>query len=181
MLDEIVSGKGTEIVCLTGEHVFLQGDVDRWVYFVEKGLLKAFYLDPDGREHIKSLLVPGAAIGSLVALTGGGRCSFGLRAIADSRLRAVPYAALKEVADHDLGTARQVMAVLTELAMRKEKREYELLCLSAEERYERFLDEVAPRAPGLSQMDIAAYLGITPPALSRIRRRRGMTSRRGSD
>lgn len=60
---------------------------------------------------------------------------------------------------------------LLALAMKKEQREYEFLCLSAAERYLLFCQREAELVPRLSQLDIARYLGITPVALSRIRRR----------
>lgn len=54
---------------------------------------------------------------------------------------------------------------------RKEDREEALLCASAEDNYRRFLttnDKLAQRLP---QGDIARYLGITPIAFSRIKKR----------
>ena len=46
--------------------------LDQSVYFVRSGLLKASYLQLDGREQIKSILTPGTVIGSMTALIGGG-------------------------------------------------------------------------------------------------------------
>ncbi len=175
MLDAIISEHGRDLTCAVGENLFVQGDRSDFVYFVKAGLLKASYLGADGREQIKTILTPGMAIGSMTALTSDGRCSFGVQAVEESIVRAVPYSMLRSAAAEDLSSAQEVIEILADLARRKERREYELLCLSAEERYLLYLKEVAPRAPSLSQMDIAAYLGITPPALSRIRRRHGMT------
>ncbi|RME51917.1 MAG: Crp/Fnr family transcriptional regulator, partial [Deltaproteobacteria bacterium] len=63
--------------------------------------------------------------------------------------------------------------------VKKNRREFEFMQLSADSRYEAFLEAHADLLPRLSQYHIAAYLGITPVALSRIRRRRRMR-RKGS-
>ena len=53
--------------------------------------------------------------------------------------------------------------------MKKERREYEFLCLSAEERYRLLIKRSPDLVRQVTQNEIARYLGITPVALSRIR------------
>ena len=52
-----------------------------------------------------------------------------------------------------------------------QNREYELLCLSAEERYVRHLDNTPELFDLVTQNEIARYLGVTPVGLSRIKKR----------
>ncbi len=52
----------------------------------------------------------------------------------------------------------------------------ELLMLSATERYKQFLQNNPDIAAALPNYHIASYLGITDVALSRIRRRMGLTA-----
>ena len=54
---------------------------------------------------------------------------------------------------------------------RKRQREEDLLCLAAGARYFAFLERDPALSTRLEQQEIAAYLRITPVALSRIRRR----------
>ena len=56
----------------------------------------------------------------------------------------------------------------------KEKRERELLLLDAESRYKSFIHEFPHLEPRIKQHMIASYLGITPIALSRIRKKMGL-------
>jgi len=56
----------------------------------------------------------------------------------------------------------------------KEKRERELLLLDAESRYKIFREEFSILEPSIKQNTIASYIGITPIALSRIRRKMGL-------
>ncbi|MEM7216256.1 MAG: hypothetical protein AAF423_12000 [Pseudomonadota bacterium] len=55
--------------------------------------------------------------------------------------------------------------------MKKEMREYELLCLSAEDRYRRLMKSTPDIFNLVTQNEIARYLGVTPVALSRIKKR----------
>ena len=67
--------------------------------------------------------------------------------------------------------AQEIIDILLNFAMKKERREFELLCLSAEERYKLLLERSPDIAKNVTQNDISRYLGITPVALSRIRKR----------
>ena len=60
---------------------------------------------------------------------------------------------------------------LLNFSMKKERREREFLTESAEERYRMLMDRSPELFDKVTQKDIARYLGITPVALSRIRKR----------
>src|SRR5690606_18873603 len=83
----------------------------------------------------------------------------------------IPKAALLDLVAREPQVTVFINSLLLKLAMKKERREYELLCLSAEARYLLFCESEAHLLPRLAQNDIARYLGITPVALSRIRKR----------
>lgn len=170
---EILSKKGTEALVRQGSHVFHQGDRDPRLYVVRSGHLKAYYNGADGKEHVKSLIGPGATIGSMSAMDDTGTCSFGLVALSDVSLASLPFDLLAREAQGDIGVANEVIAFLVTFARRKERREHDLLCLSAEERYRQFLADGPTISTAVSQADIAAYIGVTPQALSRIKRRIG--------
>jgi len=155
-----------------GAYLFRQGDADSHIYGLRQGYLKAYYVNADGREHIKSLLMPGAFIGSVAAFADGGTCTFNLVAQTDCQVSAIPYARLRSLAAQDHGFALELVDFLTGYAHKKERREYDLLCLSATERYEAVVDQADALGGAFSQADIAGYIGITPQALSRIKRRR---------
>lgn len=162
---------GRAIVLTPGDHLFRQGDSGGSVYFVQSGLLKAYYLRPDGRELVKSFLPEGSVIGSLVAATGGGPCPFSLAATEQGTVLSLPYAHLREAARADLALAGALIDFLMTYGMRKERREHDLLTLSPERRYARFREATPGLAQRVSLADQAAYIGVTPQALSRIRRR----------
>lgn len=151
--------------------LFAQGTVDRAVYFVQSGLLKAFYTTPDGKELIKSFIRPGEFIGSLTSCRSGDPSPFSLSCLEPSRLFKVEFASLLEMTAEDPQVANFVTKGLMDLAEKKERREYEFLCLSAPERYALFKRRYPDLTSRVTQNDIARYLGITPVALSRIKQR----------
>ncbi len=149
----------------------MQGDHDSNVYFVKSGLLKAYYIRADGKEHIKSFLAEGSIIGSMVALVDGDPCTFSLVASEPTLVIALPYEVLANAAQTDISLANALVGFLSVYGKRKEQREYQLLSLSAEDRYELMMRDMPEIAGRISQADLAAYIGITPQALSRIKRR----------
>ena len=63
-----------------------------------------------------------------------------------------------------------IKSLLESAYIKKEKREREFLLDSAEIRYKRFLKENSNLIDRIKQYQIASYLGITPVALSRIKK-----------
>ncbi len=152
-------------------HVFMQGDEDRSLYVVKEGLLKAYYLLEEGKETIKTFLFPDDIIGSMTAAFNEQQCSFSLICLQNTVLIKIPFDKLYECVQSHPDLALSVIDLLLNFSMKKERREYELLCLSAEERYQILLERSPEIAKYVTQNDIARYLGITPVGLSRIKKR----------
>lgn len=170
-LDDFIARNGTARSAEAGEHLFRQGDLDRSLYIVVGGLLKAYYLSTDGKENIKSFILPGDKIGSLTAMHAGGECTFSLVCLKRCDLVVLQFSALHEASRNDLEVSSAIVDFLLTFGMKKEMREYELLCLSAEDRYRRLLKNAPEILDLVTQNEIARYLGVTPVGLSRIKRR----------
>lgn len=170
-LNTYIAAHGVPLRCAAGDVLFWQGDPSQHLYFVQSGLLKAAYALEDGREFIKSFLVGGDMIGSLNAMHGGGTCTFTLSCLEDVELTQLSFQSLRAACRCDVALSQDVMEVLLNFGMKKEKREYELLSLSAEERFAALLDKDPAILAKVRQKDLARYLGITPVAFSRIKKR----------
>lgn len=170
-LDDLFRRLGQPLTLDKNEYVFRQGDAHEYVYFIEKGLLKAFYVSSAGKEAIKSFLLPGDIIGSLSAAVRRDVCTFNLICLKDSKLLRLPFAAVIEAGKASMETSANLIDMLLALAMKKERREYEFLALSAQERYLALCEHSPEILQQVTQNDIAHYLGITPVALSRIKNR----------
>ncbi len=162
---------GRKVALEVGDHVFMQGDSNSNIYFVKSGLLKAYYIRADGKEHIKSFLPEGSIIGSMVALVDGDPCTFSLVANEPTTAIALPYKVLADAAQSDIELANALVGFLGTYGKRKEQREFQLLSLSAEDRYALLVETNPDISDRVSQADLASYVGITPQALSRIKRR----------
>jgi CRP-like cAMP-binding protein len=164
-----------------GETVFHQDDAQPFLFIVAEGLVKLVYLQPDGKEWIKSFVAEGQFFASVAALAPAGRASFSAVAVEACRLERIPFALLADLADRDLGWSRLLRRALMLFAERKERRERQLLTLTPEDRYRALLAEAGHLLPRVPQKDLASYLGITPVGLSRIARRVRMQVGSGDD
>ena len=168
---ELFQLEGVTIEKEKGEHVFMQGDSDKSLYFIQSGLLKAYYTSEDGKESVKSFLLSNDIIGSLTSSYSEGVCSFSLLCLESTVLIKTPFKSLWEHSKKDMEIANEMIEFLLRFAMKKEKREYELLCLSAEERFCILENNSPSLLEKVTQNDLARYLGVTPVGLCRIKKR----------
>ena len=168
---QLLKQNGTLKTFAKNEHVFTQGETDKNLYFVQSGLIKAYYLSNEGKEFVKSFITTNDVIGSLTSLYANDSCSFSLICLEESHLVQLPFSVLESMSKEYHEVANNMVEVLLKFSMKKERREYEFLCLSAEERYKLLKKNSPEIIEKVTQNDIAKYLGITPVALSRIKNR----------
>jgi len=168
---EVLTQDAVTVTRKKGQHVFLQDSVDKSLYFVQSGLLKAYYSSENGKTFVKSFIQASEIIGSVGSAFSNTKCSFGLICLEDSVLQKLSLQTIIDYGKTDLTLANELIQFLLQLAMKKEKREFEFLCLSAEERYQQLCENSPQLIPRVTQNDLAHYLGVTPVGLSRIKKR----------
>lgn len=154
-----------------GEHVFQQGEVCGDIFLLTAGLVKLYYLTNDGKEWIKSFVADQGMFGSRTCQALGAPSPFSAQCLESTQVMRVPYSLFESTCLEQPELALKLFDFSQWLSLRKEQREHELLCLNAEQRYQRFLEEQRALLGRVTQIDIARYLGITPIALSRIKKR----------
>lgn len=154
-----------------GSLIFSQGQKNENLYFVMNGIIKAFYTSHEGKESVKSFICSGEFIGSLNSIYENGETSFALECIDDVEVICINFNELYKNSEKDIEICLSLVDGLLQLAKKKELREFEFLNLSPEERYLALKERNPQIINKVTQNDIARYLGITPVALSRIRRR----------
>lgn len=156
-----------------GEHLLVADrDPATDVVFVVRGILREYFLVPDGTERTKAFVVEGQVSGSLADLLSGEPSRANIVAEEPARVLCAAYGELKQLgARHavwaDFG--RQMTAALLQ---HKARREYELLALDAAGRYEAFRERSEGLEARVKAKHVASYVGITPVHLSRLRRAR---------
>ncbi len=162
-------------VFLPGEPVFHQGEPDGCIRLLVNGLVKLAYEDPQGRAFTKSIVQDGEIFASMASLNGL-EASFSAVALARSEVEEVPWRILERLAarHHAWETAARRAFML--YAFRKEQREFQFLTLSAAERWAWLCQHRPDLLNRVTQAELAAYIGVTPVGLSRLKTR-GLSKR----
>jgi CRP-like cAMP-binding protein len=163
-----------------GELFLCAGDVAVDSGIVLAGITREYYPLDDGREVTRGFAGPGNYVGSLSDLLVGQPARSSTVAEIDTRLAVIPWRRVRELAAQRPAWAEFSARVTERLYLAKAEREYELLALDAEARYQRFRTLYAAIEPAIAQRHVASYVGITPEHLSRLRRRLGIAAGRVS-
>jgi CRP-like cAMP-binding protein len=160
-------------------HLLRAGQRATQVAVVVSGLLREYFVLPDGSERTKAFVAENELSGSLADLLSGGPSRAFIVAEEPSRLLVASAADYTALAARSDAWARFQLRALERLLLAKAEREYELLGMDAAARYA----ALVARWPGLearvAARHVASYLGITPVHLSRLRRRRREARRHG--
>lgn len=150
------------------EYLVAEGMVDRYLYIVEEGALKIFYI-ADYQEQIVRFGYPNSIMNSPISFISGEPSEFYIQALKKSVLLRIHrndfYKYIQQNNSYLLQYTQALEATIAQLITR----ETDLLTVSPTERYQR----VYKRSPQLFQhipaKYIASYLRMTPETFSRIR------------
>ena len=154
--------------------ILKEGEVENYLYFIDKGIIRFFLnkIHPaePSKEITFSLLTEnmfGSAYDSFITRSP---CSYNVKTVTDSELYRIHFDDLEE-----LYTTTKISNYLgrisaEQLYVRKMQREISLLTHSAEERYMNLLRSNPRLIQEVPLKHIASYIGITSQALSRIRK-----------
>lgn len=154
-----------------GRHLARAGDPAEGLWFIRSGLVRYYFL-AEGVEHTGQFFDDGMFFADVFALSTGQPGLQNIEALAETEALLIPRAALFAAYEADHALERFGRRLIEEAMAGVQRRNAALLQLSAEARYARLIEmrpEVVRRMP---QYVVASYLGITPEALSRLRRRR---------
>lgn len=168
MLDQLLN-KGLKTKSFSkGEMLQREGQENARVFIVKKGLLRSYIIDEKGKEHIYMFASEGWLASDIESQSFKNNTVLFIDAIEDSEVYVLEPSDLtpsvESVEDYDL----IVNALMKRMGV-MQRRILSLMSASARERYESFL-QIYPELPNRVPLKmIAAYLGITPEALSTIR------------
>lgn len=152
-----------------GEFFVREGDVPQTIGFVISGILRLYYIDPDGNEFTKSFCAENSFVAAYSALLMRQPSRLFIQALEDAKILIADYSTYRSLLESQAGLQQLNCKIAEFLFIKKERRESALLLDDAKTRYLSFLEEYPGLEARLKQHHIASYLGVTPVTLSRIR------------
>lgn len=146
------------------------GQMSQKHHYVAEGLVRLFYTTPEGKELNKGFYGDGYIVGSLSALILDEPCRFAVETLEPGVVIELPIANLKKLIDPGNGWDKLMNYSYKMMLVRNERREAELLTMTAKQRFQQFVRNFPDYLERIPQYHIASYLGITPVALSKYKK-----------
>ena len=147
-----------------------EGDVCSQVFFVTKGLLRAYTINSAGKEHIIQFGPEDAWVSDRNSFYFNEPAMFYVDAIEDSEIVFIDKTFYDKSEKIIPGFNSFSVMILHNFVRFMQKRISLLLGATAEERYLDFIQLYPNLTQRVPQWMIASYLGITPESLSRVRK-----------
>ncbi len=152
-----------------GEVLTEEGETERGFLFVLDGVHRVYFTTRDGNEHTVAFAAPSDYSGIPDSFFLQAPSAYRLEALSDSSVLATDYDTLSALMDNHRELERWAWRLLASALRGRSKRERDHMRLTAEERYERLLEESPQLVQRIPLKHIASYLGMSPETLSRIR------------
>lgn len=146
-----------------------EGQTCNALYFVEKGLLRAFYINEKGVEQTCQFALENWWLTDYLSLDLQKPSPFYLQAVENAQLSVLTKANMDKLLNSLPKMEKYFRLVSQRLAGAQQVRIKYLFSQSGEERYHHFNDSFPEFTQRIPQYMLASYLGFTPEFLSKIR------------
>jgi CRP-like cAMP-binding protein len=168
---ELVQAKFHPHLFLKKQFALQHGDVCEYFDFVVRGCLRLYKVDEKGVYHILQFATENFWMLDLASFHKKTKSVLDIDALEDTVVLRITYDELIDLYIKAPKFDRIFRVLLENHFMQQQERIGQLFSSTAEERYQLFLETYPHLLNRLSQVQIAAYLGVTPEFLSRIRGR----------
>ena len=147
------------------------GEVCKYSYFVNSGILRSFNINDNIVEHVLHFACEGWWIGDMYSLLSQKPGNLFIEVLEDAELVLLS----KENQEHlyfEIPKLERFFRILTENSLiTHQGRLMDNLSLPAEERFEKFCKKYPSLIQNISQKNIASYIGVTPEFFSKMKSR----------
>ena len=152
------------------DFVLREGDRCEYIYFVNSGMLRAFYINPEGKDATVMFAMQDWWVTDMYCFLKQLPAMVHIQAIAPSVVLKLSKTSL-DTLYLEIPKFEKLFRILMENAYcREQLRVIQNLSLPAIDRYRAFVEKYPQIVQQVPQKQIASYLGITPEFLSHIRR-----------
>jgi CRP-like cAMP-binding protein len=153
------------------QYLLQEGDVCKFVAFVETGAMRLYRVNDDGSEHIVAFGLEGSFLTDLYSFLTNEPSTYNIDAIEDSELVLITRPASDELRKISPKYQEFIFQATSEAYIQLERRISSTISLSLEERYKELISTYPDVIQRLPQHMIASYMGLTAETLSRVRKR----------
>jgi CRP-like cAMP-binding protein len=168
---ELVKGKFHHRLYRKRQYVLQEGDVCAYMNFVVRGCLRMYKIDEQGNTHIIQFAAENYWITDIGSFHGLQPSALNIDTLEDTVVLQINRDDLITLYTQAPKFDRIFRVLIENSYVRLQQRLLQNISSTAEERYKFFLDLYPHLANRLAQVQIAAFLGITPEFLSRLRNR----------
>ena len=147
-----------------------EGEVSRYTVFVERGLLRSFYIDNKGSEHILQFAMDGWWMGDLYSFFTGEPGMYNFEALEDSEVLLITQQSWDLLLEKVPKLERFFRILIQNNLIATQRRLIGSFSETADVKYEKLMASFPDCFQKVPQHMIASYLGITRETLSRIRK-----------
>lgn len=149
--------------------ILKEGQLCKYISFVNSGTLRAYYLDKEGRESTIMFAITDWWITDMYCYINRLPAMLNIEAVENSSIFQLQKDHFDKLLLKVPKFERFFRVIMQNAYIREQLRVIQNLSLSAEQRYDNFLSKYPQVAKKVTQKQIASYLGITPEFLSTIR------------
>lgn len=153
-----------------GDLILEAGDLSSDVYFVEKGVIRSYTIDENGKEHVIQFGTENWLVSDRNSYLCKKEAKFFIQAIEDSTIIIINEELSQFIQSLNPKYLESQVLLLQNHVRHLQDRITSLLSSTAKTRYLDFIKLYPNITARVPQWMIASYLGITPESLSRVRK-----------